>query len=55
MFHKSINWVGVLVEAACQKSEIPIDLHGNAEVRIYFKPKNWLNLLMFLLGNIGQF
>ena len=26
-----INWIRVLVEVACQKTEIPIDLHGNAK------------------------
>ena len=29
-------------------AEIPLDLHDNAKVRNYCKPKNRLNLLMFL-------
>ena len=45
-----INWIRVLIEAVCLKKTW--NLHGDAKVRILnlFKPKNKLNLLMFLQG-----
>ena len=46
--YKRINWIRLLVEAIRPKTGNPIDLHGNAKVRIYCRDRTRQILLMSL-------